>query len=372
MTLDESAPRPTAELTRSALLVAVLLALGAGIWFLGTRSPTARIKVEQGIRFEKAQISAQFRYGAGQLFTIADNGDWCFADSPATGEIRGELPVTGDEVATATIQLRCTSSPVDDPAIEIGNVDMSPAGSGMFAVARDEATQQLTFFLADTASLEVRSFEYPATRGAPAWVGEDELLYYEGDAWTLATSAGTALLRIPGPAPGGPIYRISESLIVYLTPPPQALVRVDLTAAETAEVGQLTGLDPVLLMGVTPDLSRALVWDATRTSLGLAGTSVFVYDLDTGRVIPHAPPGTGDETQSVFPFLVGDDRVAYSAATTGFGAPAVVSPSVYVAPIDNPDAAIEIFTGGFVLIDAESERLLIDNLASYVILELAG
>ena len=146
------------------------------------------------------------------------------------------------------------------------------------------------------------------------------------------------------------------------------LVELDLEAGTTTELAPLVDLFPEGVIpdlgtatGITSDLRYAVLWAQTKANATGQGPTAYVYELETQTLTPHTPPGSSPQTLVFQPLLVNDEWIAYTPSSREI-------PAVYLAPLAEPGAAIEVFRGG-TLVAVRDNRLFIvgENL---VILDL--
>lgn len=302
---------------------------------------------------------------------VTFEGDsWCIADLPNPDAVADVLPVTMGALSPGTSAVRCSDSPVVTSPL------WSPGGSRIVALGQ-ESTPQL--YVLDPLSLEIETILDNAGRPA-VWVSESELLYFRAEpepTWHLAPidDGEPRTISAPRPAPSVPVL-VDDSRVVYRTDRPRVvanpgdaevadLTQLDWTAGTTKELAALRNLnpdgqiaDPGTLTDMTPDLRYAALWAQTKANESREGPTVYVYDLESGMLMPHTPPGLVPQPQGGRPYLVGEEWIIYSAWIDDVSGKSEPHISVYLAPLDDPSGAIELFRDGL-LIDVHNDRLTI-------------
>lgn len=347
-------------------LLVVLVVVGLG--GCSTGGP-GEPRVTDGMLIGDAFGGLFFPSPDGQQAVMFEGESWCIADLPAPDAIDDELPVTVGVLSPGNPELRCSDSPVSPDA----SPRWSPDGSRI--VASD--LEQAKVYVLDPSSLEIET-TLDVRGNFPIWVSETEiLLYYGAEAqavWYVESVEGDERRQISAPHLAGldPVL-VDDSTVVYLTirreamTDPEAveiadLIELDWKAGTTTELAPMQNLnaggqipDPGVVTDMTSDLRYAVLWAQTKANEG-QGPNVYVYDLESETLIAHTPPGLDPQTLAFLPFLVGDAWVAYTA--TADDSDAGYQTNVYIAPLDDPSAAIELFQDGL-LVDVTNDRLTI-------------
>jgi hypothetical protein len=373
---------------RNILGIVVVLAV-MGLGGCSTGGPEEP-RVTEGMWIENAYAGLFFPSPDGeQAVTLegrlhpADNS-WCIADLPAPDSVGDVLPVTIDALSVGTPQLRCTDSPF------ITSPRWSPEGSRIAAQGQESTpdsqsapdVDQTKLYVLDPSSLEIETIMDIGGPGPAVWVSETEILYYRfepQEAWYVASVDGDELRTISAPLPGGllePVL-VGDSTVVYRTDRREALadpeavevadlIELDWKTGTSRELAPLKNLnpdgqvpDPGFVTDMTADLRYAVLWAETKANQG-RGPNVYVYDLESQTPVAHTPPGV-DPQEFIgiggAPYLVGDAWIAYSAIDSTSGE-SEFHLNVYIAPLDDPSAGIELFQDGL-LFDVHNDRLTI-------------
>lgn len=354
-------------MTRKIAWIAMAVALGAaGLGSCSNGGPMEP-RVANGMWMEGAGVGPYFPSPDGEQVMFLEGASWCVADLPTPEGVDAVLPVTMGVLPSGTWAVRCSDSLV------VTSPFWSPDGSRIAALGQ-ESTPQL--YVLDPASLEIETILDNA--GWPAaWVSESEILYYGGEpapTWQVAPVDGESprTISAPRPAASAPVL-VDDSRVVYRTDRPRAganpgavevadLIELDWRSGTATELAALNNLnpgggiaDPGLVSDVTSDLGYAVLFAATKANESGEGPTAYVYDLEGGALIEHTAPDSTLQSLGTRPFLVGDAWIAYSALASGDSGPLL---NVYLAPLDDPSAAVVLFEDGL-LVDAQNDRLFI-------------
>lgn len=355
-----------------AVAGAFVVALGVGVLLVGlVRSGRAGTpSIGGGVLLESAGLGPQpILIGPdGERAILVEEGRWCIADLPPLAEFEaGESPVAIDSLPTAALDMRCTDS------YAIASPHWSPDGTRIVAQAHESTGASPEFDLRraelvvfDAVTLDAEAVLSSGRAAMAVWVGNSEVLYYPGHLypdpiWHITSVEGeTREVNAPSPLFGDPV-RVDDSTVAYLTGPADGsaapgiaevgrLIALDPTTGTVTDLAPLQNLnlegtapDPGLLTGISSDLGYAVLFALVRPNESGRGPTAYGYDVEGRELIPHAPPELGAETRTSLPVLVGDSWVAYTAIP-GDGSERIV----YIAPIDDPSATVELFKGTLV------------------------
>lgn len=361
-----------------------LLALGP----LGDESP-ATPRVTKGILITNASttylpinLDRYWPSPDGERAVVIEEGSWCIADLPAPNSVGDVLPLTISALSSGTQQLQCTDS------LSITAPRWSPDGSRIVAYGQESTPGSLStldrdqtkLYVLDTSSLEVETVLDSGLTLTAIWVSNTEILYYGTEpqpAWYVASLDGGELKTISAPQPGdGDPVQVGDSTVIYRAHNPgmfadseadevSNLIKLDWNAGTATVLASLRNLnpggqipDPGFVMDITADLRYAILMATGTANEFGRGPTAYVYELESQELIPHTPPGFDPQTRTYLPFLVGDAWIAYTAIPDDASNESENHQNVYIAPLDDPAAAIELFRDG-VLVDVHNDRLTI-------------
>ncbi len=375
--------------TTVATAVILLVVLGAPLIVLGwLRDPSpAGPRVTKAVRVTNLAFGSGFNTGAyvlspdGAQAVVVEQGSWCIADLPEPTTVGEDLPVLIEGLTAGTQELRCADSPY------IAFPSWSPDGTRIVAYGQeappitspglDPDLAQL--YVLDASSLEVEAILDSALGTPPIWLNNSEVFVYDyqQSAFNVVPIDGSRLRAIPAPRPYiGRVVPVGDSTVAYATVNTETfgqdgaaldakLIMIDADAGAATELAPLSDLnpegsvpDPGFVTAMTSDLRYAVLMALLAANEFGQGPTTYVYDVANQVLIPHTAPGYGPQPRTSPPFLVGEAWVAYSAIPD----PTTDEPdfhlNVFIAPLDDPTAGIELFQDGQ-LVAAQGDRLLI-------------
>ncbi len=369
--------------------------------------PTAAPQVISGVQITNMDIGSLSDF---DNYVLSPNGDrafilqedsWCIADLPPFGSVADVALLAAGDLPTGTQELRCTDPP---SFVDFARPSWDPGGSRILvggAPQRDGPEPRTTsIYVVAASNLEIEAILEGGFVRQVVWASNREILYYVPDleleaesAWHLESIDGVILKTINAPRPSQfPPVKVGESTLVYAARPvptfgdardfldPGHLIQLDWNAGTVSELAPLRDLnplspdtvdyfpDPGILTGVSSDLRYAVLMAGTFIQTGL-GPTAYVYNTRRQTLIPHTAPIYGPESRSFLPYLVGDGWIVYSPIPVNIDTETDFHLTIYLAPLDDPEAAIEIFREG-ILLKAQNNHLMIDGPQGLVILEL--